>query len=94
MKMEMSVDDAYKRSLKTLLDWVTSHMNMSETQVFFRTYAPVHFRFALLPYYFFLCSLVNASNFMYIIILCWLYLGFWTFGVVCVFASALLFVAL
>lgn len=44
VKMEMSVDDAYKRSLKTLLDWVTSHVNMSETQVFFRTYAPVHFR--------------------------------------------------
>ena len=72
--MEMSVDDAYKRSLKTLLDWVTSHVNMSETQVFFRTYAPVHFRFALLLYYLILCSLVNTSNFVHLIICHW----FWS----------------
>ncbi|KAJ9687049.1 hypothetical protein PVL29_015773 [Vitis rotundifolia] len=32
VKMEMSVDDAYKRSLKTLLDWVINHVNMNETQ--------------------------------------------------------------
>ncbi|KAJ9687048.1 hypothetical protein PVL29_015772 [Vitis rotundifolia] len=44
LRMEMSVDDAYMRSLKILLDWVTNHVNMNETQVFFRTYAPVHFK--------------------------------------------------
>ncbi|KAJ9687046.1 hypothetical protein PVL29_015770 [Vitis rotundifolia] len=42
--MKMSVDDTYKRSLKTLLEWITSHVNMNETQVFFQTYAHVHFR--------------------------------------------------
>ncbi|URE04141.1 hypothetical protein MUK42_18440 [Musa troglodytarum] len=44
VKMEMSVDDAYQRSIRTLLEWVHKEVNRSKTQVIFRTYAPVHFR--------------------------------------------------
>ncbi|RRT83949.1 hypothetical protein B296_00005372 [Ensete ventricosum] len=42
--MEMSVDDAYQRSIRTLLEWVHKEVNRNKTQVIFRTYAPVHFR--------------------------------------------------
>lgn len=45
VRMEMSVGDAYQRSIKTLLEWIHKEVNLSKTQVFFRTYAPVHFRF-------------------------------------------------
>ncbi|RWW40967.1 hypothetical protein BHE74_00053582 [Ensete ventricosum] len=44
VKMEMSVDDAYQRSIRTLLEWVHKEVNRNKTQVIFRTYAPVHFR--------------------------------------------------
>ncbi|KAJ3681076.1 hypothetical protein LUZ60_015565 [Juncus effusus] len=44
VKMEMSVDEAYKRSIKTLFDWLNREVNTTKTQVIFRTYAPVHFR--------------------------------------------------
>ncbi|XP_065006733.1 protein trichome birefringence-like 10 [Musa acuminata AAA Group] len=44
VKMEMSVDDAYQRSIRTLLEWVHKEVNRSKTQVIFRTYSPVHFR--------------------------------------------------
>ncbi|KAJ9171945.1 hypothetical protein P3X46_015241 [Hevea brasiliensis] len=44
VKMEMSVETAYQRSLETLIDWIRSKINVSKTQVLFRTYAPVHFR--------------------------------------------------
>ncbi|XP_021681324.2 protein trichome birefringence-like 11 isoform X2 [Hevea brasiliensis] len=44
VKMDMSVETAYRRSLETLIDWTHSKINMSKTQVFFRTYAPIHFR--------------------------------------------------
>ena len=42
--MEMSVETAYGRSIETLIDWLHTEVNMSKTRVFFRTYAPVHFR--------------------------------------------------
>lgn len=45
LKMEMRVEDAYKRSIETVLNWVHSAVNSSKTQVYFRTFAPVHFRF-------------------------------------------------
>ena len=45
VKMEMSVERAYRRSIETVMDWIESEVNMSKTQVFFRSYAPVHFRF-------------------------------------------------
>ncbi|KAG8653855.1 hypothetical protein MANES_05G075200v8 [Manihot esculenta] len=44
VKMDMSVEIAYRRSLETLIAWMHSKINMSKTRVFFRTYAPVHFR--------------------------------------------------
>lgn len=44
VKMEMEVDTAYIKSLDTVLDWIHREVNTSKTQVFFRTYAPVHFR--------------------------------------------------
>ncbi|KAJ8748362.1 hypothetical protein K2173_002999 [Erythroxylum novogranatense] len=43
IKVEMSVETAYRRSLETLINWMHHEVNMSKTQVFFRTYAPVHF---------------------------------------------------
>jgi hypothetical protein len=45
VRMEMSVETAYGRSIETLIDWLHTEVNMSKTRVFFRTYAPVHFRF-------------------------------------------------
>ncbi|KAJ4825756.1 Protein trichome birefringence-like 10 [Turnera subulata] len=44
VKMEMAVDDAYRRSLETVAHWIQSEVNTNKTQVFFRTVAPVHFR--------------------------------------------------
>lgn len=43
--MEMTVEDAYKRSIETVVNWVHGAVHSSKTQVFFRTFAPVHFRF-------------------------------------------------
>ncbi|KAJ4967879.1 hypothetical protein NE237_014580 [Protea cynaroides] len=44
VKFNMSVENAYRRSIMTLIDWIGREVNMSKTQIFFRTYAPVHFR--------------------------------------------------
>ncbi|RZB82037.1 protein trichome birefringence-like 11 [Glycine soja] len=44
IKLEMKVEEAYKRSIKTVLNWIQNSVNPKKTQVFFRTYAPVHFR--------------------------------------------------
>ncbi|KAJ6709057.1 PROTEIN TRICHOME BIREFRINGENCE-LIKE 9-RELATED [Salix koriyanagi] len=44
VRMEMSVETAYGRSIETLINWLHKEVNMSKTRVFFRTYAPVHFR--------------------------------------------------
>ncbi|XP_057965836.1 protein trichome birefringence-like 11 [Malania oleifera] len=44
VKMDMSVESAYERSIETVIDWIGSEVNMNKTRVFFRTYAPVHFR--------------------------------------------------
>ncbi|KAF5732758.1 protein trichome birefringence-like 10 [Tripterygium wilfordii] len=43
LKMNMSVETAYQRSIETLIDWIGNEVDMSKTQVFFRTYAPAHF---------------------------------------------------
>ena len=45
MKLKMSVDDAYKRAMETVMKWIQTEVDSDKTQVFFRTYAPVHFRF-------------------------------------------------
>lgn len=44
VKMEMSVESAQRRSIEKVLNWLSSEVNMSKTQVFFRSFAPVHFR--------------------------------------------------
>ena len=44
--MDMKVEDAYRKSIETVVHWIETKLNSSKTQVFFRTYAPVHFRFA------------------------------------------------
>ncbi|XP_057538842.1 protein trichome birefringence-like 10 [Amaranthus tricolor] len=44
VKTNVSVDGAYRRSLETVLDWIENEVNTSKTHIFFRTYAPVHFR--------------------------------------------------
>ncbi|KAJ4955500.1 hypothetical protein NE237_012283 [Protea cynaroides] len=44
VKYDMSVQSAYQRSIITLVDWIGREVNMSKTQIFFRTFAPVHFR--------------------------------------------------
>jgi hypothetical protein len=49
--MDMSVADAYKRSIQTLSDWLHKEVNTSKTQVIYRTYAPVHFRSVKSPTY-------------------------------------------
>ncbi|XP_051120591.1 protein trichome birefringence-like 10 [Andrographis paniculata] len=44
IKTEMSVESAFRRSIKTVFDWIGSELNLTKTQLIFRTYAPVHFR--------------------------------------------------
>ncbi|KAK7828857.1 protein trichome birefringence-like 10 [Quercus suber] len=44
VKMDMEVEHAYHRSIETVSHWIHTELNSSKTQVFFRTYAPVHFR--------------------------------------------------
>ncbi|KAK7264512.1 hypothetical protein RJT34_32121 [Clitoria ternatea] len=44
VKLEMQVEDAYKRSIETVLNWIQVSVNPEKTHVFFRTLAPVHFR--------------------------------------------------
>lgn len=47
VKLDLKVEDAYKKSMETILNWIQDTINPSKTQVFFRTYAPVHFRFVI-----------------------------------------------
>ncbi|KAK3031190.1 hypothetical protein RJ639_035347 [Escallonia herrerae] len=44
VKMEMKIDSAYRKSIETVIGWIRREVNISKTQVFYRTYAPVHFR--------------------------------------------------
>ncbi|KAB2605289.1 protein trichome birefringence-like 10 [Pyrus ussuriensis x Pyrus communis] len=43
VKMNMTVETAFRRSLDTVIDWIGNEVNMSKSYVLFRTYAPVHF---------------------------------------------------
>ncbi|KAL2229872.1 UNVERIFIED_CONTAM: Protein trichome birefringence-like 11 [Sesamum indicum] len=45
VKMDMKVDSAYQKALETVVEWIHREVNTTKTQVFFRTYAPVHFRY-------------------------------------------------
>ncbi|CAN1310587.1 Protein trichome birefringence-like 11 [Linum perenne] len=44
VSINMSVKEAYKRSMETVKHWILNEVNTTKTQVFFRTYSPVHFR--------------------------------------------------
>ncbi|XP_022959381.1 protein trichome birefringence-like 11 [Cucurbita moschata] len=44
IKMEMKIEDAYQQSLKTVMNWINNELNSNKTTVFFRMFAPVHFR--------------------------------------------------
>ncbi|KAJ6769504.1 PROTEIN TRICHOME BIREFRINGENCE-LIKE 9-RELATED [Salix koriyanagi] len=44
VKLEMGVEDAFRKSTETVVNWIQLEVNASKTQVFFRTFAPVHFR--------------------------------------------------
>ncbi|CAG7878273.1 unnamed protein product [Brassica rapa] len=44
VKLKMNVDDAYKRALETVMKWIQTEVDSNKTRVFFRTFAPVHFR--------------------------------------------------
>lgn len=61
--MEMGVESAYRRSIETVVDWIRSELNTSRTQVFFRTFAPVHFRFVSLLKRFFFPPLIFSFLF-------------------------------
>lgn len=52
----MKVEQAYQRAMETVVQWIHNEVNTNKTQVFFRTFAPVHFRFASLP-----LSITNIS---------------------------------
>ncbi|KAL8167726.1 hypothetical protein V2J09_009225, partial [Rumex salicifolius] len=39
----MTVEEAFRRSIETLVHWVQTHVNTNKTRVFFRSYAPVHY---------------------------------------------------
>ncbi|KAJ1433055.1 PC-Esterase [Sesbania bispinosa] len=44
VKMNMTTEDAFRKSVETVIDWIASEVNTNKTYVLFRTYAPVHFR--------------------------------------------------
>ena len=50
VKMEMDLRTAFQKSIETLVDFVTSQVDTNKTQVLFRTYAPVHFRFTQIAF--------------------------------------------
>ncbi|KAL8162666.1 hypothetical protein V2J09_014155 [Rumex salicifolius] len=44
VKMNMTVEGAYHKSIDTVIEWLDREVDTRKTRVFFRTYAPVHFR--------------------------------------------------
>ncbi|KAG6522565.1 protein trichome birefringence-like 11 [Zingiber officinale] len=44
VRMELTIEDAYRRSIQTLFEWIHREVDRSKTHVIFRTYTPVHFR--------------------------------------------------
>ncbi|KAH9614518.1 hypothetical protein KSS87_017419, partial [Heliosperma pusillum] len=43
--VNMTLETAFRRSIQTLVSWIDTHMNLTKTKVYFRSYAPIHFRF-------------------------------------------------
>lgn len=65
--MEMDLRTAFQKSIETLVDFVSSQVDTNKTQVLFRTYAPVHFRFTPLPFslyfqFFIVCLIVLSYS--------------------------------
>ncbi|KAK4792773.1 hypothetical protein SAY86_023208 [Trapa natans] len=44
VKLEMSIQQAYRRALETFFHWIRNDVDETKTQIFFRTFAPIHFR--------------------------------------------------
>lgn len=44
VNVTMDAMEAFRRSLNTLKQWVTQNPELQKTNVFFRSYSPVHFR--------------------------------------------------
>ncbi|XP_020238782.1 protein trichome birefringence-like 10 [Cajanus cajan] len=44
VKMNMTTEDAFRKSMETVVGWIANEVNLNKTYVLFRTYAPVHFR--------------------------------------------------
>ncbi|XP_022155625.1 protein trichome birefringence-like 10 isoform X2 [Momordica charantia] len=44
VKMNMSIGNAFRKSIQTVIDWIGKEVNSNKTYVLFRTYSPVHFR--------------------------------------------------
>ncbi|KAG9148538.1 hypothetical protein Leryth_022180 [Lithospermum erythrorhizon] len=63
LKMNMSIDTAYRKSLHTVMEWISQEVNTSRTQVLFRTYAPVHFRFASVVFLYAVSPFLLPSHF-------------------------------
>ena len=67
VKMEMDLGTAFQKSIETLVDFVTNQVDTNKTQVLFRTYAPVHFRFTPIPFLFtlsILCCLLIVLSYI------------------------------
>ncbi|XP_015892116.2 protein trichome birefringence-like 10 isoform X1 [Ziziphus jujuba] len=44
VKMNMSVETAFRRSIETVINFISTQVDTSKTHVFFRTFSPLHFR--------------------------------------------------
>lgn len=45
--MNMSVETAYHKSIETVIKWISKEIDTDKTQVIFRSFSPVHFRFTI-----------------------------------------------
>lgn len=43
--MNMTIETAYKKSIETVLNFISKEVDTNKTQVIFRGFSPVHFRF-------------------------------------------------
>lgn len=56
LKLGMSIPTAYRIALGTWASWVEKMINTNRTRVFFRTFEPSHWRFALCCFNYFIIS--------------------------------------
>ncbi|KAI3819323.1 hypothetical protein L1987_13150 [Smallanthus sonchifolius] len=48
VKMNMSIETAYRKSIETVLDWISKEVDTNKRQVIFRSFSFVHFRFGFI----------------------------------------------